>query len=89
MVRASASVLIVMIVIAGISRADEAAPGVAILQQLRGFQELGSVLHIAAHPDDENTQLITYLARSPRSHGLSVRDAGRRRAERARAGVWR
>ena len=56
-------ILIVMVIIAGLSRADEAAPGVAILQQLRGFQVLGSVLHIAAHPDDENTQLITYLAR--------------------------
>jgi len=24
---------------------------------------MGSVLHVAAHPDDENTQLTTYLAR--------------------------
>src|SRR5690242_14989845 len=24
---------------------------------------MGTVLHVAAHPDDENTQLITYLAR--------------------------
>ena len=45
------------------SQADEPTSGAAILQQLRGFQELGSVLHVAAHPDDENTQLITYLAR--------------------------
>lgn len=35
----------------------------AILQELRSFQEMGSVLYIAAHPDDENTQLIAYLAR--------------------------
>jgi LmbE family N-acetylglucosaminyl deacetylase len=35
----------------------------AILQDLRSFRELGSVLYIAAHPDDENTQLIAYLAR--------------------------
>jgi LmbE family N-acetylglucosaminyl deacetylase len=35
----------------------------AILQELRGFREMGTVLHLAAHPDDENTQLITYLAR--------------------------
>lgn len=35
----------------------------AILQELRSFGQMGSVLHIAAHPDDENTQLITYLAR--------------------------
>src|SRR3954462_9498263 len=35
----------------------------AILQELRRFREMGTVLHLAAHPDDENTQLITYLAR--------------------------
>jgi LmbE family N-acetylglucosaminyl deacetylase len=35
----------------------------AILQELRSFREMGSVLYIAAHPDDENTQLIAYLAR--------------------------
>jgi LmbE family N-acetylglucosaminyl deacetylase len=34
-----------------------------VLQELRSFREMGSVLHLAAHPDDENTQLITYLAR--------------------------
>ncbi len=42
-------------------QAAETAP--AILQDLRSFDELGSVLYVAAHPDDENTQLITYLAR--------------------------
>ena len=35
----------------------------AIAQELRSFRELGSVLYIAAHPDDENTRLIAYLAR--------------------------
>ncbi len=34
-----------------------------ILQELKSFREFGTVLYIAAHPDDENTQLITYLAR--------------------------
>jgi len=34
-----------------------------IAEELRRFQSMGTVLHIAAHPDDENTQLITYLAR--------------------------
>ena len=33
------------------------------LRELRGFREMGSVLYVAAHPDDENTQLIAYLAR--------------------------
>jgi LmbE family N-acetylglucosaminyl deacetylase len=35
----------------------------AILQELKSFREMGSVLYIAAHPDDENTLLIAYLAR--------------------------
>jgi LmbE family N-acetylglucosaminyl deacetylase len=39
------------------------APGAAILQDLRSFGTVATVLHIAAHPDDENTALITYLAR--------------------------
>jgi LmbE family N-acetylglucosaminyl deacetylase len=43
--------------------APEPASPAVILQDLRSFRELGSVLFIAAHPDDENTQLIAYLAR--------------------------
>jgi LmbE family N-acetylglucosaminyl deacetylase len=43
--------------------ASAPAPGQVILQELRSFREFGSVLYVAAHPDDENTQLITYLAR--------------------------
>ncbi len=35
----------------------------AIAQELRSFNQLGTVLHLAAHPDDENTQLIAYFAR--------------------------
>ncbi len=34
-----------------------------IREELRRFGTYATVLHIAAHPDDENTQLITYLAR--------------------------
>ncbi|MFZ4797435.1 MAG: PIG-L family deacetylase [Bacteroidia bacterium] len=33
-----------------------------ILLQLKKLNTVGSVLYIAAHPDDENTRLITYLA---------------------------
>src|SRR6202795_1270169 len=47
----------------GLSRADELPVGLDILQQLRSFATMGSVLYIAAHPDDENTRVITYLAR--------------------------
>lgn len=34
-----------------------------ILQELRNFRETGSVLYVAAHPDDENNRLLPYLAR--------------------------
>lgn len=34
-----------------------------ILEGLRKLKVLGTVLYVAAHPDDENTRLITYLSR--------------------------
>src|SRR5215211_7592111 len=34
-----------------------------ILLQLKKLNTLGSVLYIAAHPDDENTRLLTYLSK--------------------------
>ena len=40
-----------------------AAPSPAILQELRSFREMGSVLVVAAHPDDEDSTLIAFLAR--------------------------
>lgn len=39
-----------------------------ILQMLEKLNTIGSVLYIAAHPDDENTQLISYFA-----NGLHLR----------------
>ena len=45
------------------ARAADPQPASAILQELRGFGEMGRVLYIAAHPDDENTRLIAYLSR--------------------------
>ena len=47
----------------GMPNSAPAIPASSIAQELRAFGVLGSVLHIAAHPDDENTQLITYLSR--------------------------
>jgi LmbE family N-acetylglucosaminyl deacetylase len=41
-----------------------------IFMQLKKLKVLGSVLYIAAHPDDENTELIAYFAR-----GLNYRTA--------------
>lgn len=37
-----------------------------ILQQLKKLETFGSVLYIAAHPDDENTKLLAYLANERR-----------------------
>jgi LmbE family N-acetylglucosaminyl deacetylase len=37
-------------------------PSAQILRDLDDFREMGSVLYVAAHPDDENNQLIAYLA---------------------------
>ncbi|HEY5551723.1 MAG TPA: PIG-L family deacetylase [Opitutaceae bacterium] len=34
-----------------------------ILHDLRNLETTGTVLHVGAHPDDENTQLIAYLSR--------------------------
>ena len=37
-----------------------------ILQEISKLERVGSVLHVAAHPDDENTTLLTYLAQEVR-----------------------
>lgn len=34
-----------------------------ILQGIKKLNVVGSVLYIAAHPDDENTRLLTYLSK--------------------------
>jgi LmbE family N-acetylglucosaminyl deacetylase len=46
-----------------VSHAGQVTTGAAILQELRSFATTASVLYVAAHPDDENTQVITYFAR--------------------------
>ena len=42
--------------------AAQSTAGAEILRDLHNFEVTGRVLFIAAHPDDENTQLIAYLA---------------------------
>jgi LmbE family N-acetylglucosaminyl deacetylase len=37
-----------------------------ILQQMKKLEVFGSVLYVAAHPDDENTRLLAYLANERR-----------------------
>ena len=34
-----------------------------LIQSLNKLNTLGSVLYVAAHPDDENTRLLAYLAK--------------------------
>ena len=57
--------LSVAVVATNIARAGDAVPAssLAIEHELRSFGTVATVLHIGAHPDDENTQLITYFAR--------------------------
>jgi LmbE family N-acetylglucosaminyl deacetylase len=43
--------------------AAEPLSGVAIQQDLRSFGQVATVLHVAAHPDDENRSLLAYLSR--------------------------
>src|SRR5436853_4382581 len=54
----TAAVFALSLALAG--RAQTNSP---VLQDLRSFSQMGSVLYVAAHPDDENTLLIAYLAR--------------------------
>jgi len=62
--RALASLAALLGGLASATAAPTPAPSTdMILPQLRSLREMGSVLYVAAHPDDENTQLITYLAR--------------------------
>lgn len=62
---ACAVALLALLALATVAFAGDTVPTspAAIGQELRSFATLGSVLYVAAHPDDENTQLITYLAR--------------------------
>jgi LmbE family N-acetylglucosaminyl deacetylase len=54
----------------GSSQAVDTVHSKAILEELRRFRMTATVLHVGAHPDDENTQLIAALSR-----GRDVRTA--------------
>ncbi|MBI4622951.1 MAG: PIG-L family deacetylase [Verrucomicrobia bacterium] len=58
-------VALLVALLVALARAGDTLPTspAAIQQELRSFATLGSALYVAAHPDDENTALITYLAR--------------------------
>jgi len=56
--------------VAQAQRPPDQLDGAAILHRLHKLEVVGSVLYIAAHPDDENTRLISWL-----SNGRKVRTA--------------
>ena len=59
---------IALLLLAGVFRSTaQKAPekswnSARILHEIEKLKHVGRVLYIAAHPDDENTQLIAYLA---------------------------
>ena len=55
-------VLLVAISLNGFSQTPKTYTSSEILLQVKKLNMLGSVLYIAAHPDDENTRLLAYLA---------------------------
>jgi len=62
-VRLAATGACVMACFPGAGQTGEPPSAPVILQDLQSFREMGSVLYVAAHPDDENTELIAYLSR--------------------------
>jgi LmbE family N-acetylglucosaminyl deacetylase len=54
--------LLCVISIATVNAQDQLSSS-GILQKLERLNVVGSVLYIAAHPDDENTRLLTYMNR--------------------------
>ena len=56
-------ILLVMASFAGFSQTSETYNAAEILLKLKKIKVLGSVLYIAAHPDDENNTLLPYLAK--------------------------
>ena len=46
----------------GISQATQSLNKAELEQQFNKLRQGASVLYLAAHPDDENTRLISYLA---------------------------
>jgi hypothetical protein len=47
----------------GITQTPPSYTSAEILLQLKKLNTLGSVLYVAAHPDDENTRLLAYLSK--------------------------
>ena len=61
----------VFLFLSNVAMADLLPPA-EILQELKDFRETGSVLYVAAQPDDENTVLLTCLARGRHDRTASL-----------------
>lgn len=62
MIRKLLSILASIVVFAAWSQQPQKPSSVEIFQQIQKLNFLGTVLYVAAHPDDENTRLISYFA---------------------------
>ena len=60
--RSFTSIFIFFISIAALAQAPQKLNSVEIYEQIQKLNFLGKVLYVAAHPDDENTKLITYFS---------------------------
>src|SRR6478672_13323681 len=63
MLRTSATFLLAIFLVSPISAQRPFSGAAEIEQSLHKLNELGTVLHIAAHPDDERTAVLAYFAR--------------------------
>ncbi len=55
-------IFLLIVQMAALAQAPKSYTSSEILLQIKKLNVLGSVLYIAAHPDDENTRLLAYLA---------------------------
>lgn len=65
-IRRSTALVIILLAVWGLPALAQPSPvwnAANIKLQLKKLDTLGSVLYIAAHPDDENTRLLGYLAK--------------------------
>ena len=60
--RSFTSIFILLISIITFAQAPQKLSSVEIYEQVQKLNFLGKVLYVAAHPDDENTKLITYFS---------------------------
>ena len=54
--------LVLLLSVVGMAQSRRQPPSSEIKLRLKKLNFLGSVLYVAAHPDDENTRAIAYMA---------------------------